>query len=304
MVLCIIALPVFAILGIFSIKYRKLALESLDCMFRTATLRPCRSGLDDRIKSKLTGKAFRFSPKLGGLIYRHYRILSWLILLLFVLSAYISGAGIYNYIKYGNCNGPSETGLCILDPTGSNSKISEIDVDKQSQIVYPKIEPEDPIIGSKDAELTIIEFGCYACPYTKKAEPIVKEVLEDYKGKVNLQFKTFYIPHHNMSYFSALAANCAMDQGKYQEYHAILFENQEKLNYGMLSELAKKLNLNVDVFDSCMKEEKYKSEVDADTLAGIHAGVAGTPTFFINKQKIVGPKPARTFKAIIDKELK
>ena len=53
-----------------------------------------------------------------------------------------------------------------------------------------------------------------------------------------------------------------------------------------------------------MKEEKYKSEVDADTLAAVRAGVTGTPTFFINKQKIVGPKPARTFKTIIDEELK
>ena len=139
MVLCIIALPVFAILGIFSVKYRKLALESLDCIFRTVTLRPCKSSLDDRMRSSLAGKIFRFSSKLAGFMYNNYKILSWLVLIIFILSAYASGAGIYNYIKYGNCNGPSETGLCILDPTGANSKISEVDVDSPSEINYPKI---------------------------------------------------------------------------------------------------------------------------------------------------------------------
>lgn len=67
MVLCIIALPIFVILSIFSAKYRKLTLESLDCILRTATFRKCRSGLDDRIKSSLTGKMMKFSRKLPDL---------------------------------------------------------------------------------------------------------------------------------------------------------------------------------------------------------------------------------------------
>ncbi len=62
--------------------------------------------------------------------------------------------------------------------------------------------------------------------------------------------------------------------------------------------------MNVAKFNECLKTEKYKDEVEEDTLMGVHAGVEGTPTFFINRQKIVGPKPFRTFKTIIDEELK
>jgi len=304
MVLCIIALPVFAILGIFSVKYRKLTLDSLDCIFRTVTFRKCRSSLDDRIKSYMAGKTLKVSPVLSGVIYKNYKLISWIILIIFLWSIYGTSVGIYNYAQYGNCNGPSDTGFCMLDPTGQNTKTSEIEVDKQSKVIYAKLEGDDPIIGNKNAELTIIEFGCYACPYTKKAEPTVKEVLDYYKGKVNLQFKTFYIPHHNMSYRSALAANCAQEQGKYIEYHNSLFENQEQLNEALLHELANNLGMNITKFDECLLAEKYKNEVESDTLAGVHAGVAGTPTFFVNEQKIVGPKPLRTFKTIIDEELK
>src|SRR3989338_1305362 len=118
MVLCIIALPVFAILGIFSLKYRKLANDSLECIFKTATFKKCESGLDDRIKSSISGIFMRFSPKAAGAVYKNYKIISWIILAVFIWSIYGASAGIYNYIQYGNCNGPSDTGFCLLDPTG------------------------------------------------------------------------------------------------------------------------------------------------------------------------------------------
>ncbi len=303
MVLCLIALPIFAILGIFSVKHRKLTAEAFECLFKTITLRKCRSGLDDRIKSGITGRLLKFSPKTAGFAYRHYKTISWIILIIFLWSIYVSSIGIYNYANYGNCNGPAEVGLCLLDPTGQNSKISEVDVDTQTTILYPKLEKEDPTIGNPDAKLTIIEFGCYACPYTKKAEPIIQEVLDYYNGEVNLQFKTFYIPHHPFSYKSALASNCAIEQNAYREFHRLAFEMQENMSDLFFSDMANDLGLNAAQFDDCLNNEKYKAEVNEDTLAGIHAGVRGTPTFFVNHQKIVGPKPFRTFRNIINEEL-
>jgi len=304
MVLCLLALPLFAVLGIFSVRYRKLTLDALDCLFKTVTLRKCRSGLDDRIKADVTGTILKYSPKTARLVYQHYKVLSWVVLILFIWSFYASSVGVYNYVNYGNCNGPDSTGFCMLDPTGENSKIAEVDITiKPNEIIYPKLEDDDPIIGDKNAELTVIEFGCYACPFTKKAEPTVQEVIDYYRGKVNFQFKTFYIPHHNLSFEAALAANCAQEQGKYQEYHRILFTYQENLNRELFSELAENVGLDVDQFNECLKTEKYKKEVDSDSLMGVHAGVPGTPTFFVNEQKIVGPKPFKTFKKIIDKEL-
>ncbi len=303
MVLCLIALPVLLVLGIFSVKYRQLAKDALECLFTTVTLRKCKSGLDDRIRSQITGRLLRFSPKAASIVYRHYKLFSWIVLIILVWSAYESGIGAYNYYYYGNCNGPEATGFCLLDPTGEHSGVSESEIDAQKEIVYPAIEIDDPVLGNKNATLTIIEFGCYACPYTKKAEPIVKEVLEYYNGKVNLQFKTFVIPRHQSSYSSAMAANCAAAQDTYDAYHDELFRQQENITNSSYAFIAQQLGLNTTAFDECMKQEKFKQEVEADTLAGMQAGVIGTPTFFVNKQKIVGPKPFRTFKTIINEEL-
>ncbi|RMF54554.1 hypothetical protein D6745_05030 [Candidatus Woesearchaeota archaeon] len=304
MVLCLVALPVFAVLSIFSVKYRKLTKEAFDCLFKTVTFRKCRSGLDNRIRAVLTGRIIRLSPGIAKIFYKNYKIFSWVLFILLVWSFYVSFIGIHNYILYGNCNGPESSGFCIFDPTGSNSRISEIDYVIPANITYPVLEDDDPIIGDPKAELTIIEFGCYTCPYTKNAESTVQKIIDYYNGRVNVQFKTFVIPNHPFSTESALAADCALEQGKYYDYHKLLFDNQEKMNYDMLISLAGSLGMNMTQFTNCLEDEKYKFEVQDDTFMGLEAGVPGTPTFFIGKSKVVGPKPFKTFKNIIDEELK
>ena len=304
MVLCLIALPIFAILGIFSVKYRKLANDSLHCIFHTITLRKCESGLDDRIKSNITGHMLKFSPSIAGFTYKHYQLFSWVIIILFLWSGYYSTIGGYNYWLYGNCNGPEETGFCLLDPTSGNSGISQVDGIKPNLLLsIPVVDKHNPIIGPKNAELTIIEFGCYVCPYTKHAEKNIQEVIDAYNGKVNLQFKHFIIPGHNMGKETALAANCAQDQGKYDEYHKLLVENEEELTNEKLIDFTKQIGLNETQFTECQASELQMAEIEKDNLEGINAGVQGTPTFFVNGKKIVGPKPLKTFKTIIDEEL-
>jgi predicted DsbA family dithiol-disulfide isomerase len=304
MVLCLLALPIFAILGVFSIKYRKLAKDSLHCLFRTVTLRKCESGLDDRIKAGITGSLLKFSPGLAKFFYRNYKIISLLIIALFIWSAVEGGVGVVNYVKYGNCNGPESSGFCILDPTGKYSGTSELGTfAAPEQHICPQPESNDPTLGDEYAPLTIIEFACYTCTYTKKAEPIVKEILEEYKGKVNIQVKSIVIPDHLSSYDAALAANCAQEQGKYLRFHEKIFK-LEKVTKETLRVLAQEIGLDMTYYDECMKTEKYKEEIEADTRAGINAGIQGTPTFFIGEDKIVGPKPLKTFKKIINKHLK
>ncbi len=180
MVLCWIALPVFAFLGIFSVKYRQLTKESLECLFRTVTLGKCKSGLDDRIKSQISGKILKFSPRTARFFYRNYKVISFLLLVVFLWSTYAGAMGVYNYAVYGNCNGPDSDGFCILDPVGENRATCEISnsVINNEEIVYPKQDSNNPVIGNKDAELTIIEFGCYVCPYTNEVEKTVQEVLD------------------------------------------------------------------------------------------------------------------------------
>lgn len=301
MVLCLLALPIFAVLGIFSLRYRKLAGESLGCLFRTVTFRKCRSGLDDRIKAHTTGTILKYSPRAAKFFYSNYKFITWIVLILFLWSTYASATGLYNYAQYGNCNGPEETGFCVLDPgTGQ----SDTDVHLPEHTVYPEIELDDPIIGPPGAELTIIEFGCYVCSYTKKSEETVAEIIDHYKGKVNFQFKTYPISRHEYSYETSLAADCAMEQGKYKEYHDKLFENQGNLTLEKIDRIAEELGMNMTEFSKCMEEERYENEIAGDTLSGVKAGVSGTPTFFIGDKKIIGSKPFKTFKSVIDGKLK
>ena len=116
MVICFIALPVLAILGIFSASYRKLAWEAFECVFRMATFRKCKSNFDQRVKAKIVGKLMKRTPKLAGFIFKKFAILSWIFVILFVLSFVGSGYGLYNYYVYGNCNGPDSSAFCIFDP--------------------------------------------------------------------------------------------------------------------------------------------------------------------------------------------
>lgn len=303
MVLCFIALPVFAILGIFSLKYRHLAKDALNCLFKTVTLRKCESGLDDRIKSGIAGTLLKFSPRTAGFVYKHYKFISWVVLILFTWSAIQGGIGTYNLIQYGNCYGPEETGFCVFDPLGAHSGCSEIHIEKPKVVKYPEVQADDPIIGPENAELTIIEFGCYVCEFTAKAEPVIKEVIDHYDGKVNFQFQTIVIPDHKYSYTASLAAGCAQEQGKYKEFHELIFEQKEVTNES-LNKIAEEIGLNMEQYDQCMKEEKYKERIERDTQAGTDAGIQGTPTFFVGEQTITGPKPFKTFKKLIDKELK
>ncbi len=115
MVLCWIALPIFLFLSIFSAKYRRLTIESIQCLWRTATLRPCKSSLDQRLRSDITAKLMKSNPRLAKGFYNNYKTISFLILVVMLISAYFTGAGIYNYIKYGNCNGADSTAFCVIN---------------------------------------------------------------------------------------------------------------------------------------------------------------------------------------------
>ena len=246
----------------------------------------------------------KLSPKAASFVYKNYAMLSWIFVLLLIWSSYVSAQGIYNYIEYGNCNGPDSDGFCLLDPTGENRGTCSVPGINDENITYPVFNPDLPFIGNEDAKITLIEFGCYVCPYTNKAQNTVEKVLEYYEGEVNLQFISYPLPLHDYSYESSMAAKCAEEQGRYAEYHKILFEHSDNFTNQTFIDLAEELNFDSEKFEFCMKNETYKEEIEQDKKLAESAGVKGTPTFFVNQQQIVGPKPFKTFKKIINEELK
>ncbi|MDO8339437.1 MAG: thioredoxin domain-containing protein [Candidatus Burarchaeum sp.] len=310
MVLCIIAAVVLSVLAIFSASHRKLAIEAWKCVFNMVRLRPCETGFDDKIKAQVVGAMMLRSKILAKLTYKYFTLLSWIFVILSLVSMFFFVQGIYSFALYGNCNGPNSTEFCIyrglLGGSGGNYSIEGT----PSQLV-PPTSLAGHSLGPTDAPVTIIEFGCYSCPFTAKSERVVKQVLEDYAGKVRFIFKPFPLPNHPFSRVAAHAAECAGLQGKYWEYKDALFARQADWRENgnpVFIDLARGLGLNETGFTQCVLGasqtcERIDQFIDTTFQEGLDSKIYGTPTFFINGKPLVGPQPYESFKALIDAEL-
>lgn len=165
------------------------------------------------------------------------------------------------------------------------------------------INPNDPIKGNPDAPVTIVEFSDFQCSWCGRVEPTLRQILETYKGQVKLIYKDYPAPSHENAEPAALAALCAQEQGKFWEYHDVLFENQGSLTIDDLKRYAADLGLNTQEFNSCLDSKKYKDQIKEDMDEAGRVGVRGTPAFFINGLILSGARPFEDFKAIIDEEL-
>ncbi len=298
MVLCIIALPIFAILGIFSLRYRMLAKESFRCIFRTIQLKPCDSGLDQKIKSKFTAKLMWW-PSLARGFYRNFEIISWIFVILLLASTLGVGYGVYNYVNYGNCNGPESSAFCVFNSLGFNSE-SYSAIGSNLVIDVSKIRLEgSPAKGNLNSTLVLHEFGCYICTYTRKSESVVREVLRDYPD-IKFVYHPTPLNIHNYSSEAAGAAICAKEQGKFWEYHELLFDFKDKINNSTFVSLALELGLDVAEFNECFNSERTFVEIERYKKEASDVGIYGTPTFVFGEEVLVGPQKYKTFKNLIE----
>jgi protein-disulfide isomerase len=157
--------------------------------------------------------------------------------------------------------------------------------------------------GEKDAQVTIIEFSEFQCPFCSRVNPTIKQLLDTYPGKVKVVFKHNPLPFHAEAPLASQAALAAGAQGKFWEMHDKLFENMKALKRENLDTYAQELGLDVSRFKADLDAGKFKAVVDADLALGAQFGVQGTPNFFINGRKLVGAQPFESFKKIVDEEL-
>jgi len=159
--------------------------------------------------------------------------------------------------------------------------------------------------GDAKAPVTIVEFADFECPFCKAAQPTLKEVLAKYNGKVRLSYRDLPLREmHPHAQGSAEAARCAADQGKFWEYHDLVFADTSKLDAAGLKDKARTASLDQERFDSCLASRKFQAQIQSDLEMGMNAGVTGTPTFFINGTVLTGAQSLAAFEKIIDSELK
>ncbi len=157
--------------------------------------------------------------------------------------------------------------------------------------------------GNPKAPIMILEFSDYQCPYCHSVEPTVKALLAKYGDKVSLSYRDFPLTAiHSQAMISAEASRCALEQGKFWEYHDQLF-TASKLEKDDLVGYARNLKLDDKQFESCLTSEKYKADIEKDEQEARSAGVNGTPGFFINGVFLNGAQGQDAFGRIIDDEL-
>jgi len=158
--------------------------------------------------------------------------------------------------------------------------------------------------GEADAPITIVEFADFQCPFCSRVQPLLKDVLGKYKGKVKLAYLDFPLSQiHQHAEMAAEASRCALTQGKYWEMHDAMLADQAKLDEAALVKTAAGLGMDQNSFASCLKSGKYKAVVQQDLEAGSQAGVNATPTFFINGEFLSGAQSDADFTKIIDRQL-
>ena len=173
---------------------------------------------------------------------------------------------------------------------------------------YPEVAPErlatDPTLGPANAQVTIIEYADYACPGCKSwyNAGVLQDILQKFPDSVRF----IYRDNARISPASVKAANaaqCAYDQGKFWEYHDLLFENPVSFSTEGLKTYADMLGLNRTQFDQCLDNGTYINKVRYSMkLAGDH-GFSFTPAFLVNDKVIVGPPSEQYLSDLINSML-
>jgi protein-disulfide isomerase len=162
-----------------------------------------------------------------------------------------------------------------------------------------------PVFGDKKAPVTVVIWSDFQCPFCSRVEPTLKQVRDEYKGKVKIAWKNQPLSFHPNAMPAAEAAMAAYEQGndKFWAMHDKLFEHQSELSPALYDSIAKEIGLDLKKFHASIEGHKAQAAIQADMAAGAQLGANGTPTFFINGRKLVGAMPFDSFKQIIDAEL-
>jgi len=172
--------------------------------------------------------------------------------------------------------------------------------DARTDFAFSSSAQNNPSFGSAAAPLQIIEFADFECPFSREASFAVRELQAKYPEKIHYIYRDFPLDTiHPRAFRASEAARCAADQEKFWAMHDKLYQNSDRLTDLDIKNYALEVGLNLVEFNKCFDGGKYKDEIEIDRTDGLAAGVVGTPTFFINGQKIEGAIPLNLWERIL-----
>jgi len=160
--------------------------------------------------------------------------------------------------------------------------------DNTNDLTIP-VNENDHIQGSTDAPLVVVEYGDFECSYCGAAYPIIKKLQQELGDDFCLVFRSFPLSQvHPHALHAADAAEIADSQGKFWEYHDLLYEHQHSLDDAALVHHATSLGLDGAAFKRSLQQGEFKDKVQQSFMGGVESGVNGTPSFFVNGSRYDG----------------
>lgn len=159
-----------------------------------------------------------------------------------------------------------------------------------------------PVRGDRNAPVMLIEFADYQCPYCQRIYPELKQLQQEFPGKVAFAFKDFPLAMHDRAPKAAQASRCAGEQGKYWQYHDMLFEGKA-LDTDQLKQYARNLKLDTTRFESCLDSGKQAAALSKDMAEGKDLGITQTPAFFVNGHFFSGAVPYSLLHDLVQQQL-
>ncbi len=174
-----------------------------------------------------------------------------------------------------------------------------LDAKKQAVIAAK----DAPSFGPANAAVTIVEFSDFECPYCSQAADVTNKLKEKYPGKVRVVFRQFPLSFHPNAHMASQAALEATKQGKFWEFHDLMFQNQRALTRQDLEKYAGQLKMDMKAFKKALDDKSYAAAVDADMKMGAEVAVQGTPTMFLNGKRVSNPTSIEVVSAMVDEAL-
>src|SRR5687768_1119858 len=158
----------------------------------------------------------------------------------------------------------------------------------------------DPTTGNGPVE--ILQFSDFECPFCQRAQPAIREVLARYEGQIKMVWKDFPLPIHVHAVAAAAAARCAHEQGKFWQYHDVLFANQQALSAAELRRHAATVGVDLPQFEACVATGKHQEAIRAELEVDDYP-IEVTPTLLINGRMVTGAVGVEQLAAIVEQEL-
>lgn len=158
----------------------------------------------------------------------------------------------------------------------------------------------------ENAVVTVTEYGDLQCPACKAAfTQLVEPLVANYGKKIRLEFAQFPLTSiHQYAMEAAEASECAADQGKFWEFLHLAYTEQEKLSKDQLDVWGEQLQLDMDLYGRCRASHIKRDVIMADYEKGKELGVQGTPSFFVNGQKVdISNDSLKTLQSAIDAQI-